>query len=311
GFPGCLPLRRAVYWRPVHHHEQRGLCASLQETLVTRVMSSVERRGARMSFARSDSLRRFVRFLLPIAVVALIAAIAVAGGSASGAAATAPSAARAAATAGVLRIAVTQPPNSFDPAVLSDNRSIELAQNVFDGLTDVNNQMKIVPAIASSWKVTGGGKVYTFHLRHNVRFQNGSPVTAQDFVYSFNRALNPKTASPDSFFLTDIAGADAVNKGKAKAASGLKAIGKYTLRVTLTHSAGYFPSLVSRWPAWVVDPAVVAKKANWATAGNAIGTGAFRFTGSVGDSQYTFTANPSYFGKKPKLQKVEVTVLPS
>jgi len=263
-----------------------------------------------MSFTRSDRFRRFLRSAVPVSALALAAAL-VAVSSVGNAATTKASGTRGAAAAGVLRIAVTQPPNSFDPAVLADNRSIELAQNVFDGLTDVNDQMKIVPAIASSWKVTGGGKVYTFHLRHNVRFQNGSPVTAQDFVYSFNRALNPKTASPDSFFLTDIAGADAVNKGKAKAASGLKAIGKYTLRVTLTHSAGYFPALVSRWPAWVVDPSVVAKKANWATAGNAIGTGAFRFTGSVGDSQYTFTANPSYFGKKPKLQKVEVTVLPS
>jgi ABC-type transport system substrate-binding protein len=263
-----------------------------------------------MSFTRSDRFRRFLRLAVPVSVLALVAGL-VAVSSAGRAATTNGSGNREAATAGVLRIAVTQPPNSFDPAVLADNRSIELAQNVFDGLTDVNDQMKIVPAIASSWKVSGGGKVYTFNLRHNVHFQNGDPVTAQDFVYSFNRALNPKTASPDSFFLTDIAGADAVNKGKAKAASGLKAVGAYTLRVTLTHSAGYFPSLVSRWPAWVVDPSVVAKKANWATAGNAIGTGAFRFTSSVGDSQYTFTANPSYYGKKAKLQKVEVTVLPS
>ena len=70
------------------------------------------------------------------------------------------------AASSVLRIAVTQPPDPFDPATLSDNRSIELAQNVFDGLVDVNDQMNIVPAIAKSWTIGDGGTLYTFNLRH-------------------------------------------------------------------------------------------------------------------------------------------------
>ncbi len=255
-----------------------------------------------MSLTRSESRRRVRGVMFAAVLVALATATA----------ATASSTHRSkSATAGVLRIAVTEPPNSFDPAVLSDNRSIELAQNVYDGLVDVNNQMKVVPAIASSWKASAGGTVYTFQLRHNVHFQNGDAVTAQTFIYSWNRALNPKTASPDSFFLTDIAGADAVTKGTAQTASGLKAIGKYTLQVTLSHPAGYFPSLVSRWPAWVVDPKVVAGNSNWASPGTAVGTGPFKLSSAVGDTQFVFTANPNYFGGKPKLSKVVVTVLPS
>lgn len=256
-----------------------------------------------MNLTRSAAGGRRVRIVLATAVIGLASA------TAATASATHHSTAK---TAGTLRIAVSEPPNSFDPAVLADNRSIELAQNVYDGLTDVNSQMKVVPAIASHWKISGGGKVYTFYLRHNVRFQNGDPVTAQDFVYTFNRALSPKIASPDSFFLTNIAGANAVTKGKAKAATGLKAINKYTLRIRLTGPAGYFPSLVSRWPAWVVDPKVANKSnSKWAKPGTAIGTGPFRWTGAVGDSQYSFTANPNYFGGKPKVSKVTVTVLPS
>lgn len=259
------------------------------------------REGVHMYLTRSAAGRRRARVLLAALVVGLATAAAATASVAHHSTAKA---------AGTLRIAVTQPPDSFDPAVLSDNRSIELSQNVYDGLTDVNSQLKVVPAIALHWKASHGGTVYTFYLRHNVRFQNGDPVTAQDFVYTFNRALSPKIASPDSFFLTNIAGANAVTKGKAKAASGLKAIGKYTLRVKLTGPAGYFPALVSRWPAWVVDPKV-AKKANWAKPGTAVGTGAFLFSGAVGDSQYSFTANPHYFGGKPKVHKVSVTVLPS
>jgi len=264
-----------------------------------------------MKPTRSTHSHRFFRVLLGVAAFGLVSVAAACGGSSHKATTTGDAHAAAAATAGALRIAVTQPPNSFDPAVLADNRSIELAQNVFDGLVDVNDQMKVVPAIAKSWNVSGGGKVYTFKLRHDVRFQNGDPVTAKDFVFSINRALDPKIASPDSFFLTDIAGAVAVTQGKAKTASGLTAVDKYTLRVTLSHPAGYFPALVSRWPAWVVDQKVVRKHADWAKAGTAVGTGAFRLTGAVGDSQYTFTANPNYFLGKPKLKKVVVSVLPS
>ena len=257
----------------------------------------------RMHLTRSNSRRRLPRVIVGLALLGLLMATAAVASVAHHSKAAA---------SGVLRIVVTQPPDSFDPAVLSDNRSIELAQNAFDGLVDVNNQMKIVPAVASSWKVSGGGKVYTFTLRQNVHFQNGDPVVAQDFVDEFNRALAPATASPDSFFLTDIAGAVAVTKGKAKTASGVRAIGKYTLRVTLTHPAGYFPSLVSRWPAWVVDPKVVAKNPkNWAVPGNNAGTGPFPLSKAVGDTQFTFTANPNYFGGKPKLRGVQVTVLPS
>ena len=84
-----------------------------------------------------------------------------------------------------------------------------------------------------------------------------SPLS--DFVYTFNRSLNPKTASGTSFFLADIKGADAVLNGKAKTASGIKAIDKYTLQLTLAHKAGYFAAEISRWPAWVVDSKVVAK----------------------------------------------------
>ncbi len=152
-----------------------------------------------------------------------------------------------------LRIAITGAPDPFDPALLGDNRSIELAQNVYEGVLGVNNKAQIVPALASTWSRSANGLVYTFNLRHGLQFENGDPITASDFVYTFNRSLSPKTAAGASFFLADIKGADAVLNGKAKAASGIKAIGKYTLQVTLAHKAGYFAAEISRWPAWVVD----------------------------------------------------------
>jgi ABC-type transport system substrate-binding protein len=210
-----------------------------------------------------------------------------------------------------LRIAITGAPDPFDPALLGDNRSIELAQNVYEGVLGVNNKAQIVPALANTWKESANGLVYTFNLRHGLQFQNGDPVTASDFVYTFNRSLSPKTAAGASFFLADIKGANAVLNGKAKAASGIKAIGKYTLQVTLAHKAGYFAAEISRWPAWVVDSKVIAKYGKgWITPPHNVGSGAYQLTGQVGDQQYTFTANPNYYLGKPSIGQVSVSAVP-
>ena len=166
-------------------------------------MESIEGVSRRKSFA--------------VAVVLVVGAVA-AGASQISTASAHQSAASAAGSN--LRIAITGAPDPFDPALLGDNRSIELAQNVYEGVLGVNDKAQIVPAHASTWHVSANGLVYTFNLRHGLQFQNGDPITASDFVYTYNRSLNPKTASGTSFFLADIKGADAVLNGKAKAASG-------------------------------------------------------------------------------------------
>jgi oligopeptide transport system substrate-binding protein len=209
-----------------------------------------------------------------------------------------------------LRLAITGAPDPFDPALLGDNRSIELAQNVYEGVLGVNNKAQIVPDLASTWSESANGLVYTFHLRQGLQFENGDPITASDFVYTFNRSLSPKTAAGASFFLADIKGANAVLNGKAKSASGIKAVGKYTLQVTLAHKAGYFAAEISRWPAWVVDQQVIAKYGkNWITPPHNIGSGAYELTGQVGNQQYTFTANPNYYQGAPSIKQVSVTAV--
>jgi oligopeptide transport system substrate-binding protein len=230
-------------------------------------------------------------------------------GIGAGTAAIAP--ASASSSGATLRIAVQQPPDPFDPATLGDNRTIELAQNVFDGLTGISAATgEPVPAIASSWSVSSNGLVYVFHLRSGVTFSNGDPVTAQDFVYSWNRTLSPKIASPYEFFLSGIAGANAVASGKAKTASGIQAPDSHTLKVTLSAPAGYFPELVSRWPFWVVDPRVVtAHGTGWVNPPNIVGTGGYELTSQVSNLQYGFTANPHYYAGAPRISKVQVNVV--
>lgn len=216
------------------------------------------------------------------------------------------------AQAGVLRIAQADAPDAFDPATLGDNRSIELAQNVFDGLTAVNEaNLKVAPALARRWSVSRDGRTYTFTLRSGLRFHDGTPLTAQDVVYSLNRALSPKTKSGYVFFLSAIRGADAVTKGKAQTASGLRAIGRNTVRITLSQPGGYFLALSGMWPYWVVSKKTIeANGKGWSEPGTVNGTGAFRLTSAVADSKYVFEANRNYFRGRPKVNRVEVSIVP-
>lgn len=255
---------------------------------------------------RAPFLHWRISFVVVLAVGAAVLAATVGGSTATAAAE------RSQASPGVLRLAQADPPDAFDPATLGDNRSIELAQNVFDGLTAVNEtNLRVQPALARSWKISKDGKTYTFKLRKNVRFHDGTPLTARDVVYSLNRALSPKTGSGYVFFLSAIKGADAVTKGKAKTASGLKAIGTDTVRITLNAPAGYFLALSGMWPYWTVNQKTIAQKGKqWTAPGTVNGTGAFRLTSAISDSKYVFEANRSYFRGKPKLDRVEVTIVP-
>lgn len=213
---------------------------------------------------------------------------------------------------GVLRIAEQEPPDPFDPATLSDNRSIELAQNVFDGLTRINeSDLSVEGAIAEDWSVSADGLTYTFALRDGVTFQNGDPVTAEDVVYTLNRSVNPEVKNQYAFFLGGIEGFAEVSEGTATELSGVKAIDDKTVEITLSAPAGYFPSLMALWPAWLVDQKTVEEFGeDWVNPPNVVGTGAFRLTEQVADSNYVFEANPDYFEGAPSLQRVEVTIVP-
>ena len=213
---------------------------------------------------------------------------------------------------GVFRLAQQEPPDPFDPATLSDNRSIELAQNVFDGVTQINERnLSVGPGLASGYAVSRNGRVYTFMLRRGITFHSGRPVTAQDMVYTLNRALNPAVKSQYAFFLSPIRGADEVAQGKAKRVSGVRALDARRLQITLKQPAPYFPALASMWPYWVVDRVSVERLGKRAfDPPNVNATGAFRLTSQVPDNSYIFEANPSYFGTKPKVSRVEVTIVP-
>lgn len=112
--------------------------------------------------------------------------------------------------------------------------TFNVLNNVDEGLYRLGKDSKVEPGIATSSTISKDGKTYTFNLRKNAKWSNGDPVTAKDFVYSWRRTLNPKTASQYGYLFSGIKNADKIQNKKAAVSSlGIKADGKYKLTVTL------------------------------------------------------------------------------
>jgi peptide/nickel transport system substrate-binding protein/oligopeptide transport system substrate-binding protein len=130
---------------------------------------------------------------------------------------------------------------TLDPALTIDVPSFNAIALVFSGLVDLSQNGTPAPGAASRWEVSADGLVYTFHLRGNLKYSDGTPCVAQDFVDSINRALNPAMGSVVApTYLGDIAGAQDVLGGKANGVSGLSAPDSSTLVVTLSRPVQYF-----------------------------------------------------------------------
>ncbi len=215
----------------------------------------------------------------------------------------------------VFRIAASEEVASFDPALMEERGAISLAQNVFNGLTKFHEKtLQPGPDIADRWDVSENGGVYTFYLRRDVSFSNGDPVTAKDFKYSWERALDPALHSPLAFLFDAIKGAVEIRNdktGRVRDLAGVKAPDDYTLQVTLTEPANYFLAQTALWVYAVVDAKVIRGNPNWASPpGQVVGTGPFRLT-QWGKEHLTFQAVPGWWGApKPPLRTVTVDVVP-
>ncbi len=228
-------------------------------------------------------------------------------------------------SAGAFRWRVGEDVAQMDPALMEDGVSINVAQNIYDGLTQFNPQtLAVEPAIATKWDINTDGSVYTFHLRNDVKFSDGTVVTAKDFVYSWNRLLaNPK--APYSFVFADIKGADEVvasaastdtTKTKLTAAEGIKAVDDSTLQVTLKGPSAYFLSQTALWSYWIVNQKVVGSdplSSDWAQKADTqkgAGTGAYTIKEWARNDHMVLTANDSYWGNvKPSVKEIDEVVI--
>ena len=108
---------------------------------------------------------------------------------------------------GVYRIGLENEPVTLDPAFITNVYAVSVVQQVFDGLVQFDADLNVIPAIARSWSASLNGLVWTFRLRQGVKFHHGREVTADDFVYSFTRFLDPTLKSPRAWLFERVQGA--------------------------------------------------------------------------------------------------------
>lgn len=153
-------------------------------------------------------------------------------------------------------------PETLDPALVTSLEGLRVTANLFEGLTR-NDPVTAapIPGLAKSWDISPDGRVYTFHLRDKLFWNEGAPITSGDVVYSWRRALDPQTASEYAGQLFPIKNAEAYNAGKIKDPSlvGVRALDDHTVQVELTQPTAYFLDLCAFQTLAVVPRQVIEK----------------------------------------------------
>ncbi|GAA6237387.1 peptide ABC transporter substrate-binding protein [Apilactobacillus micheneri] len=190
---------------------------------------------------------------------------------------------------------------TLDASKATDVTAAGTLNNSNEGLLMSGENNTVKPGVAESYKVSKDGKTYTFNLRHS-KWSNGKPVTAKDFVYGWQRTVNPKTASQYSYLFDHVQNATEIGKNKAPLSSlGVKADGDYKLVVNLTKPQTYFKYLVAMYPFYPQNEAVVNKYGNsyGTNSNNMIYNGPFKVTGWTGtNDSWKLVKNNDYWNAK-------------
>ena len=200
-------------------------------------------------------------------------------------------------------------PQTLDPAIMTGVPEFRIAMQIFEGLTAYHPEtLAPLPGVAQSWTISKDGLVYTFKLRNNAKWSDGTPIDAETFKYSWLRALAPETAAEYAYQLWYIKGAEEYTNGQGKAEDvGIKVVDKYTLQVTLKAPTPFFISLMSFQTYMPVPKHVIDKVGNdkWYLKENIVCNGPFKLVEWYPNDHITLVKNDRYWdASKVKLSKV-------
>ncbi len=191
---------------------------------------------------------------------------------------------------------------TMDTSKVTDVVGMTQLSNSEEGIYRLGKNSSVHNALATKTKESKDGKTWTFTLRKNAKWSNGDPVTAQDFVYSWQRTANPKTASEYAYLFSGIKNADKIAANKVNYKQlGIKADGKYKLTVTLDRPIPYFKLLMGFCIFFPQDQKVVEKYGSkYGTASNKlVYDGPYKQVGWTGTNlKWKLVKNPEYWNKK-------------
>jgi oligopeptide transport system substrate-binding protein len=202
-------------------------------------------------------------------------------------------------------------PVTMDPGVSYGDNELDFLFNIFDGLTGVDMRTgEVVPRVAEKYEANADATEYTFHLRSGLKWSDGTAMNANDFVYSWQRVLDPNTKSQYMPALYPIKnGEEAANGDVAPTELGIKASDENTLTVTLVGSTPYFPLLTTTWTFFPVPKHVIDEAGDeWVEAENIVSNGPYIMKEWKHDQTIMLEQNPNFYGDKPSITKAEYRI---
>lgn len=200
-----------------------------------------------------------------------------------------------------LRISLETEPAYLDPGMLTETASFDVAIALFEGLVGYDPKTaRAIPALASHWEISEDRTVYTFHLQPTAQWSNGEALTAQDFVYAWERVLNPATGAEYAFALHYIKNGKAYNQGTLKDPSqlGVRALDAHTLQVTLEQPTPFFLDFLCFASFYPVPRAVVEQYGSqWTKPEHIVSNGPFRLTQWKVNDELTVVKNEHYWDR--------------
>jgi oligopeptide transport system substrate-binding protein len=222
-----------------------------------------------------------------------------------------------------LHVLLEDQPGTLDPGQTQYPYETAVLRAISESLVKPTADLSgVVPAAASSYDVVAGGTVYVFHLRAGAGYSDGTPVKAQDFVYAWQRLIDPRLAAPEATFFSDAVlngdkvsnldpQRDAANIDAALNTLGLKALDDNTFQVTLAQPDPAFLWLAAMPAAAPVRQDIVKKNGDkWAASPDTLITnGPFKVSEMVAKDHITVVPNPHYWGAKPTLTAIVFQVV--
>ncbi len=189
--------------------------------------------------------------------------------------------------------------SSVDPQVVEDVSGAEIVRDLFEGLMNQDADGNLVPGVATGFEANEANDVYTFTLRDNAKWSDGTPVTAHDFVYAWQRAVNPELASPYAWYmeLMSIENAKEIIAGEKQIEElGVEAVDDRTLRVNLSEPLPYFATMTTHSTTFPAPKHVIEEHgAEWTKPGNIVSNGAYVLTEHVPSERSVRERNPMYW----------------
>ncbi len=199
-------------------------------------------------------------------------------------------------------------PQSLDPAIVTGQLEGRLCLALFEGLTTRNAKGEVIPGMAESWTLSPDGKTYVFKLRPGIKWSNGEPITSADFLNSWERTMNPKTASQYAYQLDYLVNGEAYRTGKLTDFTqvGVKAPDPQTVVVTLNNPTAFFLELAAFQPLVPVHLETVKKYGySWVKPGHIVTNGPYLLKEWRLDDYILVEANPNYWRPVP-IKRIKV-----